>query len=667
MKRSSDRLSNINERITLANIVSLISLAVIAGGIATSIYMNCVNRSLWLDEAMLAWSFSKRPFFQLWKGPLEWLQSAPLGWLYYEKTLSVVFGNTEFVLRIGSIIGYILTLFSLYYLLKQLSVSRVLCLLACAFYANLPFILTYSNVFKPYIFDGFVILLAMLFFRLYELGRVRFWILTLTWAVLIWFSTPVCFFEGGLLLAAGLPCLIKRDMRRLKWLISLGIVIVFSFAVNYFFWLGDKSIVSGMHDFWEGQNFPLIPTSLDDLKKMLRMTKELTRYFGTQKITVLAVSAVSLPVAVKRKETTVIGCYFGILISLFASWLNMFPIEDRMWCFIYPLIIFLVFYGISCHSVEDSKWGRLVFCLVIGSFFYPRFHFWGLLSVFLVSFAVFEFLPQERARDVQHIFALILALFLVFSVNGIRQYWKNPDAVFWSGEELNLEIAYLEENLNNDEHVYVYHYSVPGFQYKNGYDNDSIAGYKNNVTFGQNVFLSFKGTGDRITKPEGYCWVDYDCEEEIDKVISKDKVYIVSSHIHVHVERLEKLLVAMHDNGFLQLVTYEHQTPLWFFCRNIEDSKIHVSYETKNIEGNSSKKTVKVLLHNDGPAYINHQFEEVSLVNTSTGEKYSLPKNIAPGSSIDLTLSYEGELPPMFRLKNEYGLVCADSDYVPGN
>ena len=293
MKQSRIQLSNIINRITFVKIVLLISLAVIAGGIATSIYMNWVNRSLWLDEAYLAYSFSKRSFFQLWNGPLEYMQSAPLGWLYFEKCFAVLFGNTEFVLRICSILGFVLTIVVLYCLLKQLSVTPVFCLSACAFYANIPFILKYSNVFKPYIFDGFVVLLAILVFHLYEQNRIRTWVLTLVWAVSIWFSTPVCFFEGGLLLSAGILCLIERDMRRLKVLISIGIAIVVSFAVCYFFWLGDNSIVTGMHNFWKDQNFPLIPTSLDDLRKLKGMVKELTIHFGNQSKTVLVASAFS--------------------------------------------------------------------------------------------------------------------------------------------------------------------------------------------------------------------------------------------------------------------------------------------------------------------------------------------------------------------------------------
>ena len=43
----------------------IIGLCIILAGLCVSILMNCVGRSLWLDEAMLAYSFSERSFFGL--------------------------------------------------------------------------------------------------------------------------------------------------------------------------------------------------------------------------------------------------------------------------------------------------------------------------------------------------------------------------------------------------------------------------------------------------------------------------------------------------------------------------------------------------------------------------------------------------------------------------
>lgn len=637
--------------------VSLIALAAVAAGIATSIYMNCVNRSLWLDEAMLAYSFSKRSFLQLWNGPLEWLQSAPLGWLYFEKTLALLFGTTESALRVGSIIGFVLTLFIIYTLLSKHDLSPALCLCACAYFANMPFALKYANVFKPYMFDGFVVLLAALLFHLYLQRRLRLWTVTLVWAVLVWFSTPVCFLEGGLLIAAGIPCLINRDFKKLKEIILLGAVVGVSFLANYFFWLGDKSTVQEMKDYWDGQNFPLIPTSAAEFKKMRQMTTEIICQLGPHQKAVFLLCVFAFLSALKHKQTTIIGCCLGVLISLFASWINMYPIEDRMWFFIYPLMLLLAFFGLDAVTKEGDICRRLALCLFIGALFFTRYNLRGLLSGFLVSFAVFELLPQEPARNVRRILAMILALFLTFSVNGIRQYWNNADAVYWSNEELNPELAYLEENLKSDEYVYVFRFSVPGFQFKNGYDNDSIAGFKNNVTFGRCLFQ------EDVTKQDSFYIEDVSYEDEIARVVSRDKVYLVSSHINA--ARVRELINAVHEKGFLQLVLYDYNTPLWFFCRNLEDSKIHVSYETVSVKSFGKQTVVIVRLKNEGPAYINHQYEDVKLIDTETGKLYSLSKDIKPGASVELTLTYEGNTPPTFILENEFGLICPDSAYTP--
>lgn len=67
------------EQNVFENILNLIFLVITLMGAVTSIFMNFVDRSLWLDEAALAYSFSTRTFWNLWNGSLENVQSAPLG------------------------------------------------------------------------------------------------------------------------------------------------------------------------------------------------------------------------------------------------------------------------------------------------------------------------------------------------------------------------------------------------------------------------------------------------------------------------------------------------------------------------------------------------------------------------------------------------------------
>lgn len=199
--------------ITAADFFNFIFFVATVSGVMVSIFMNLVNRSFWVDEAALAYEFSKRSFWNMADGSFSNGQIAPLGWLYIEKMLEILFGNTEFVLRIGSIAGFVLTLLILYYLMKN-CFQTAYPWAACAFYANMSFILQYSNTFKPYIWDGFFVLLVIALFYLYGCKKIRLWALIACWSILIWFSNPVCFFEGGLLAAASLDAFWKRDWKR---------------------------------------------------------------------------------------------------------------------------------------------------------------------------------------------------------------------------------------------------------------------------------------------------------------------------------------------------------------------------------------------------------------------------------------------------------------------
>ena len=122
----------------------IIGLCIILAGLCVSILMNCVGRSLWLDEAMLAYSFSERSFFGLTDGVFEWEQSAPVLYLYLVKLLTLVFGNTEAVLRSFSVFSYVAVLFLGGYAARRLFQLRYP-ILVSAFLANMNFILRYSN------------------------------------------------------------------------------------------------------------------------------------------------------------------------------------------------------------------------------------------------------------------------------------------------------------------------------------------------------------------------------------------------------------------------------------------------------------------------------------------------------------------------------------------
>lgn len=73
-------------------LVNGICLCIIFAGIVVSIQMNLVGRALWYDESALAFSFCQRSLSELTASELDYVQSAPVGWLYLLKIFSMILG-----------------------------------------------------------------------------------------------------------------------------------------------------------------------------------------------------------------------------------------------------------------------------------------------------------------------------------------------------------------------------------------------------------------------------------------------------------------------------------------------------------------------------------------------------------------------------------------------
>lgn len=55
------------------------------------------------------------------------------------------------------------------------------------------------------------------------------------------------------------------------------------------------------------------------------------------------------------------------------------------------------------------------------------------------------------------------------------------------------------------------------------------------------------------------------------------------------------------------------------------------------------------------------------LVNCENNSRFELEKNIAPGESAEIMVSWEKGSHPHFRLENEYGVICMESEFDPEN
>jgi len=570
----------------------ILGLCIVFAGIAISIFMNRVGRSLWLDEAMLAYSFSKRSIWELTGSIFEWEQSAPVLYLYMVKLLTIIFGNTEFVLRSFSVLCYAIVLFLSGYVAKKLFYIKYPILVA-AFLANMNFMLNYSNQFKQYMSECIWVLLVLLVYYFYKEKGLAWWKMALAFMVFIWGANPACFFIGGILIyefICGIlkmgafvrtqtsPDKVSEGRLLIRNSIFTGIGVAVSFIGYFFYWLRGTATSSAMQDYWQNADFPLIPKNLEDIKLAKAFLYEIFITFREARVFMVALVLVALIIGIfweKNKYCTVIA--LGFFVALFASYIHMFPIADRLWCFSYPIFTILAFYAVNQMAAGSKK-------------------------------------------------AELAALFLMFTLmltnNGILVY-RHAENVYWTGEEANASIDYVQEHIRDDEKVYVYYHSIPVVKYKIGYEAERIGDVAtNNIMWGT----------DTPDKEEA--------RADIENVLQTDKCYILASHAPA--ERINPLLDAAKSEGNLEIVLNQHETPLYYYSKSLEGLKASADYEIVKQEEEGDTCYVTIRVYNTGESFINTEFDSVRLACKEREDiGTNLWGNLAPGAYYDMPMQFD--------------------------
>lgn len=195
----------------------LIVVAATALGIALRLVQYLDNRSLWLDEAMLALNLLDRSAAQL-AGTLDFHQVAPVGFLEAEKLLTHVSGSSELSLRLFPLLLGLLSvpMFALlaWRLLGPSASALATCVFACS-----PGAVYYASEVKQYSSDVAVsVLLLGCGFMLLDptLSTRRRALVGAIGALAVPFSTSSIFVVGAVVATVVARLLRTRDRRTLS-------------------------------------------------------------------------------------------------------------------------------------------------------------------------------------------------------------------------------------------------------------------------------------------------------------------------------------------------------------------------------------------------------------------------------------------------------------------
>jgi 4-amino-4-deoxy-L-arabinose transferase-like glycosyltransferase len=307
------------------------------------------NRSLWLDEALLALNILHRPLKAL-LGPLDYNQAAPLGFLLLERLATRAFGGSEYALRLLPLLSGLGALVLFRWLALRLLPS-IEAGLAVFLFAVSPALVYYASETKQYSSDVLAAL-ALWSLSVWEADNAaatsrRWWPMAVAGAVAIWLSHPAVFVLAAIAAQRCWRRLWERDRRAvagdaLAFLVWLG-----SFGALYLVSLRRITADSYLLTYWSGAFAPFPPTSVSDLGWYAEALYRLGALPLGEPVSALTALTGALGAAVLWRARRAEVCWIlgpGLL-ALAASAMHRYPVTSRLWLFMVPPLLLLVAAG----------------------------------------------------------------------------------------------------------------------------------------------------------------------------------------------------------------------------------------------------------------------------------------------------------------------------------
>jgi hypothetical protein len=335
---------------------TVLASVLLAIGVLLRLRLYADRRSLWLDEIWVALNIVERSFLGLLR-PLDYAQSAPVGFLWMERVAVVLGGVNELALRALPFIAGCLLLVALWSLARRLLDVRyaTLCL---AFAALSPILVYYSNEVKPYIVDALVaVALTWLALDVLEApDSRRAWRRLAGGGVIgILLSTPAVFVLAGVGIALIAHPAIGRTRAGWVRLIGTGTLWVALFAVGYFMIYRGTANSDYMQTIWSGLFLTLPPRTLAQVANNASRTMWIETLFGENDamlppktiVSVMLFSIVGAIVLLRRRGLPVaLVVLLPFVATAAASFARLWPLTPRLLVCLVPAILLLLGAGL---------------------------------------------------------------------------------------------------------------------------------------------------------------------------------------------------------------------------------------------------------------------------------------------------------------------------------
>lgn len=325
-----------------------VALTIILVGMALRIGQYLANRSLWLDEALLAQNIANRSLAGLTQ-PLDHDQGAPVGFLFVQKLTVQALGNEDYILRLIPLAAGVLSLYLVYKVAGYYTTGTAI-LVALALFAISGPLVYYASEVKQYSSDVAICLLLLLVAAgCFEAdGAPKHYVaLGVAGALALWFSHPALFVVAGIGLSLALYLLARRDWRMLSWLGGVFVAWSASFVALYVFSLRALAANDTLIRYW-GSSFMPMPPWRDPAWLPDAFLNMLEDPAGLSAVSIAMVAfflgCLSL---LLRRWPIAFALILPFALVLLASGLRKYPFSGRLMLFIVPLAFLLIADGIE--------------------------------------------------------------------------------------------------------------------------------------------------------------------------------------------------------------------------------------------------------------------------------------------------------------------------------
>jgi 4-amino-4-deoxy-L-arabinose transferase-like glycosyltransferase len=421
------------------------------------------NRSVWNDEAYLALTVTNMSAKELFF-PLPYFQASPILFLLIEKLSTVLFGGSEYALRLFPLLTGLAAIPLFYFLCLRFTGDRIFSLSAMILLGLTPGFLYYSSEIKQYCSDLFValLLLNVAFNNASFLIKKRTWWLCVAGVIAVFLSNVSII----ILFTIGLYFLYitwkTKKIHRAHWIPAL--VWVIAFGANFLLFIKDHPHTEYMKDFWQ---FAFMP--LDMLSPEFRLFTHRSGPMVFDKllpsipvahlyvITIILFLSGILAMFLQKKFLLLYLCIAPLLIHLGLSVAKIYPFELRLLLYHAPLYILTITFGL----------------------------FWMINK-----------LPVDpRTRII-----IIVILLALPSIKTFRHYFAEHD-------EIKNAITYINAEHKPGESMYVSTGAVPGIKY---YRQREVAKFDDlAVSYGKETILDSRNFLDNINTTHGHLWFVY--------------------------------------------------------------------------------------------------------------------------------------------------------------